>query len=135
MKKKRYALISAMIMVAIALAACSDSKADKNEELMMMDPIIVDLTLNAETAAVGEKVMIQAKVTQSGEPVEDANLVEIEITREGGGMQAKVPVKHSQGGSYELEKTFKEPGTYRIVSHVTARGQHSMPMKELKVTE
>ena len=135
MKKKRYALISVMIMMAIALAACSDSANPKSEELMMVDPILVDLSLNAETAAVGEKVVIRAKVTQAGSPVEDANIVEFEITREGGGMKVKVPVKHSEGGSYELEKAFDEPGTYRVISHVTARGQHSMPLKELKVTE
>ena len=35
----------------------------------------------------------------------------------------------------KMEKTFDEAGTYRIVSHVTARGMHSMPLKELTVTE
>ncbi|WP_422661006.1 FixH family protein [Paenibacillus sp. EC2-1] len=133
--KKKYALISVMVLMAFALAACSESKADQSEELVMMDPILVDLTLNAEKVSVGEKVLIQAKVTQSGEPVEDASKVEFEITREGGGMKVTVPVKHVEDGSYELNKSFNEPGTYRIISHVTARGQHSMPLKELTVTE
>lgn len=135
MKKKRYALISVMIMMAIALAACNDSKANKSDELVMADPIMVDLMLNADTVAVGEKVLIQAKVNQAGEPVEDASKVEFEIIREGGGMQVKVPVQHIESGVYELEKAFNKPGTYRITSHVTARGQHSMPLKELQVTE
>lgn len=135
MIKKKYALISVMVMMAIALAACSESKADKSDELVMMDPILVDLTLNAEKVSVGEKVLIQAKVTQSGEPVEDASKVEFEITREGGGMKVTVPIQHAEDGKYELNKAFNEPGTYRIVSHVTARGQHSMPLKELTVTE
>ncbi|MFC7680024.1 FixH family protein [Paenibacillus sp. GCM10028914] len=133
--KKKYALISVMILMAIALAACNNSKAEQNDELVMVDPIIVDLSLNAETVAVGEKVLIQVKVTQSGEPVEDASDVEFEIVREGGGMKVKVPIQHVQDGNYELEKSFNEPGTYRITSHVTARGQHSMPLKELTVTE
>lgn len=135
MIKKKYALISVMVMMAIALAACSESKADKSDELVMVDPILVDLTLNSEKVSVGEKVLIQAKVTQAGEPVEDASKVEFEITREGGGMQVTVPIQHAEDGNYELNKSFNEPGTYRIVSHVTARGQHSMPLKELTVTE
>ncbi|WP_054955797.1 FixH family protein [Paenibacillus dakarensis] len=133
MKKNRYALISVMILMAISLAACRDSKASGGDELVMVDPILVELTLNAETVAAGENVLIQAKVTQAGMPVEDADKVEFEIVREGGGSPEKVPIQHLGDGSYELNKVFNEPGNYRIISHVTARGQHSMPLKELKV--
>ncbi|KKO55526.1 FixH family protein [Paenibacillus sp. DMB20] len=135
MLKKNYAIISVMVLMAIALAACSDSSANNSDELVMMEPIIVDLTLSDESAAAGEKVVMKAKVTQSGSPVEDADKVEFELKREGGGMQVKVPVAHAGDGVYVLEKAFEEAGTYMVISHVTARGQHSMPMKELKVTE
>ncbi|WP_420094244.1 FixH family protein [Paenibacillus faecalis] len=135
LKKKSYALISVMVMMAIALAACGDSKDDSKHQNSMEGPLTVELSLNAETAAIGEKVIIQAKVTHSGEPVEDADSVEFEIISEDGGMKEKVPVQHSEDGNYELEKTFTEPGMYRIISHVTAREQHSMPSKELKITK
>lgn len=134
MTRKKMALIAAMVLMAVALAACNDSKAEPSDDVMA-EPIIVELSLTPESIKAGEKVLIEAKVTQAGSPVEDANEVEFEVTLEGGGVQAKVPVKHDQGGVYKMEKTFDEAGTYRIVSHVTARGQHSMPLKELKVTE
>ncbi|GAB6930153.1 hypothetical protein JCM10914A_41360 [Paenibacillus sp. JCM 10914] len=134
MRSKKVALFAAMVLVAVALAACSDTKAQTNDD-ELPDPIIVELTVTPETITIGEKVLIQAKVTQGGSPVEDANDVEFEVTLEGGGLPVKVPVKHDQGGIYQMEKTFKEAGTYRIISHVTARGQHSMPLQELTVTE
>ncbi|ANA83497.1 hypothetical protein C7121_24605 [Paenibacillus glucanolyticus] len=134
MTTKKVALFAAMVLMAVALAACSDSQAEYSDDVMA-EPIIVELTLTPESIQAGEKVLIQAKVTQAGNPVEDANDVEFEVTLEGGGVQAKVPVKHDQDGVYQMEKTFADAGTYRIVSHVTARGQHSMPLKELTVTE
>lgn len=134
MTTKKVALFAAMVLMAVALAACSDSQAEYSDDVMA-EPIIVELTLTPESIQAGEKVLIQAKVTQAGNPVEDANDVEFEVTLEGGGVQAKVPVKHDQDGVYQMEKTFPDAGTYRIVSHVTARGQHSMPLKELTVTE
>lgn len=134
MTRKKFALFAAMVLMAVALAACNDSKAESNED-MLAEPIIVDLNLSQDSIAAGEKVLIQAKVTQAGEPVEDANKVEFEVLLEGGGVEAKVPVQHEQEGVYQLEKKFDKPGTYRIISHVTARGQHSMPLKELVVTD
>lgn len=134
MTRRKIALIAAMVLMAVALAACNESKADIDEDTLA-EPIIVDLKINPETVAAGEKVFIEAKVTQAGQPVEDADSVEIEVTQEGGGLSATVPIEHDQGGIYKLEKTFDQPGTYRIISHVTARGQHSMPLKELTVTE
>ncbi|KOP68794.1 hypothetical protein AMS62_28790 [Bacillus sp. FJAT-18019] len=134
MRRKKIALFAAMVLMAVALAACNDSKADPNDDVMA-EPIIVELSLTPDHIKAGEKVLIEAKVTQAGSPVEDANEVQFEVTLEGGGVQAKVPVKHDQDGVYKMEKTFDEAGTYRIVSHVTARGMHSMPLKELTVTE
>lgn len=134
MRRKKIALFAAMVLMAVALAACNDSKADPNEDVMA-EPILVELSLTPDSIKAGEKVLIQAKVTQAGSPVEDANEVEFEVKMEGGGVQAKVPVKHDQDGVYQMERTFDEAGTYQIISHVTARGMHSMPLKELTVTE
>ncbi|QCT02757.1 hypothetical protein E6C60_2042 [Paenibacillus algicola] len=133
--KRNAALWSALLLAAIALAGCSgESVKGSGGEWVLEDPILIELTLSKEVAAVGEAVSMIAKVTQSGEPVDDADTVEFEITQEGGGMQVKVPAQHSGNGNYELQKRFTDTGTYRIVSHVTARGMHSMPVKELQVT-
>ncbi|NMO95968.1 FixH family protein [Paenibacillus lemnae] len=131
--KVNCALISALILTAIALGGCSNGNAGDSDTLVMEDPIIVDLSLSKESAGKDEKVKFTANVSQSGVPVEDADKVEFEIRQEGGGLQITVPARHSEEGSYILEKSFQKPGTYLIISHVTARGQHSMPMKELKI--
>ena len=134
MKKKNYAIISVMVLMAIALAGCGDSKAQAGEEFVLEDPIVVQLTLGVEQAFTGETILMEALVTQSGEPVEDADQVKFEIIREGGEAGVTIPVKHQGHGIYMLEKSFEEAGTYRIISHVTARGQHSMPAKEIIIT-
>lgn len=133
MSRKKMAVFAAMVLMAMALAACSDGEAKGVDDDMMPEPILVDLTVNPDTITVGDKVAIQAKVTHAGAPVEDADKVEFEFALQGGGDKVKVPVEHSADGVYEMEKTFDQPGTYRIISHVTARGQHSMPLKELTV--
>ncbi|MEK3735411.1 MULTISPECIES: FixH family protein [Paenibacillus] len=133
MSRKKMALFAAMVLMAVALSACSDGDAKGVDDEMMLEPILVDLTLSPDTIQVGETVAIQAKVTHGGAPVEDADKVEFEFAMQGGGLQVTVPVQHAGDGVYQMDKSFDRPGTYRVISHVTARGQHSMPLKELTV--
>ncbi|MNJ56045.1 hypothetical protein D3C77_515740 [compost metagenome] len=45
----------------------------------------------------------------------------------------KVTVKGVGEGKYVLEKTLDEPGKYHVISHVTAKDQHSMPSADFTV--
>lgn len=130
---RKIVILPFMLILALMLTACGDSGSGHHEELVMEDPIKVELTLSGDTAAAGEKIMMKAKVTQSGKPVEDADKVEFELRHEDG-VNETIPVKHAGDGVYALEKVMGEPGKYKVISHVTARGQHSMPIKELNVT-
>lgn len=132
--KRKSVILPFILILALMLTACSDNGSGHHEELVMEDPIKVELVLSSDAAAAGEKITMKAKVTQSGKPVEDAEKVEFELRLEGGENET-IPVQHTGGGIYELEKVMKLPGKYRVISHVTARGQHSMPMKELNITQ
>lgn len=131
--RRKSIILPFILILALMLTACGESGSGHHEELVMEDPIKVELTLSSDSAAAGDKISMKAKVTQSGNPVEDAEKVEFELRLEGGENET-IPVQHAGNGIYELEKVMKVPGKYKVISHVTARGQHSMPMKELNIT-
>ncbi|MNN89583.1 hypothetical protein D3C81_2074190 [compost metagenome] len=77
----------------------------------------------------------EAKVTHQGNNVDDAKEVMFEYWKDGDAedKHQKVTVDSSGDGMYELEQAFDEAGTYHVISHVTAKDQHSMPSTEFTV--
>jgi hypothetical protein len=122
-----------LITLMIAAPACSP---DENGEMTEI-PGLIDVVIHIEPEQLspGEPVSIQAVVTQEGKPVEDANEVTFEIWKEGQNEaeHEKIAGEHWGEGVYGIEKTFSEPGTYYVISHVTARGAHNMPKKQFTV--
>lgn len=120
---------------SLLISACA-SKSDNSEQI----PEIIDVkihTVPETTIEPGKPVTIEAWVTQGSEYVDDADEVEFEIWN-----KARPDDKHElikgqlQGkGVYSIQKTFETPGSYYVISHVTARGMHNMPRKELTVTQ
>ncbi len=136
---KKWTLPFLSIVLAAGLAACGDDNADTANEGEHGDmeagegvyPLEVDLEL-PESAAAGEEVTIRAKVTMNEEIVDDANEVEFEI-EDGSGESEWIDGEFDGDEYYIIEKSFDEPGTYSVTSHVTAREQHTMPKKEITV--
>ncbi|WP_213424033.1 FixH family protein [Bhargavaea massiliensis] len=103
-----------------------DMESDKG-----VHPLEVDLQL-PETSGTGEEVTIRSIVTMNDEIVEDADEVKYEIVNEAG--ESEMILAEFDGKeSYTIKKTFDEPGTYKVTPHTTARGQHTMPTKEITV--
>lgn len=120
------------LITIFVLAACN------NESKEPPMPVMVDVAIQLpDTIQVNEQVELKALVTQGDEKVNDADDVEFEIWKDGAPEDSH---KKNQGelqgeGIYSVQKTFSEPGTYYVISHVTARDLHVMPKKQFIVTK
>lgn len=122
MKKHRLVIF---MLLAVALAACSTTK--EQEKPALPQPIEVKLSV-PEKAAVNEKAAISAKLTQNGDPVDDADEVKFEIWQDGAKEKSEmVDADRKENGVYAIEKAFGKEAAYHVQVHVTARGLHTMP--------
>lgn len=125
------------LIMGMTLAGCS---GDEHKGMNMsaagssMEPIKVELSWSPEEVTAGSKVSFKAVVTQEGKPVDDAKEVMFEIT-DAADKNKKIEIEGTSDGegAYVGENTFEEAGKFTVISHVTARTQHSMPSKELTV--
>ncbi|MBU9719853.1 MULTISPECIES: FixH family protein [Bacillaceae] len=136
LKKSIFALI---VTSVLALAACGQGDGDEsdshgaNSELNL-DPLAVELIMDEEGDP-GTEIVIQALVTQGEEKVDDASEVIFEIWEQGQKEESEfIEVEESLGdGVYELVHIFENENIYFVQPHVTARGQHMMPVGEIKI--
>ncbi|MGX4587472.1 FixH family protein [Paenibacillus chitinolyticus] len=100
-----------------------------------LNPIMTKVKLPAEPVKQGTEAAVEVTVTQDGKPVDDADEVLFEVWKEGApdDQHEKIKGTHGKDGLYTLKKKFDEPGTYLIISHVTARTMHTMPQVKLQV--
>lgn len=110
-------------------ASASTKKQEQEQSLQMVEVAIV----LPERIKVEEQTTISAKVTQGDDNVDDALDVLFEIWKDDQEDHDRIEGKHQKNGIYAVEKSFTEPGTYYIISHVTARGMHVMPKQEFQV--
>ncbi|QDI91957.1 FixH family protein [Salicibibacter cibarius] len=140
------------IVVSFLLLAACNSTEEENPEEVSTEPIEVEILIDQEVEP-NEQIEIQTKVTHEGEPVDDANDVQIEIRdedqnensdvtdedHEGDEMYNEnsdmIEADHEGDGIYSISYDFDQEGTYEIQSHVTARGMHNMPTESIVVTE
>jgi hypothetical protein len=130
---KKFLLVLCTCIIVFFTSACNESKNNGNAESIEIPPILkVDLQVDNDHPNIGDSVTISAKVTQGDEAVEDASDVSFEVWEQGSDHEMIVGV-HKGNGVYAINKKFDKEGLYSIVSHVTARDQHSMPKIELTV--
>lgn len=125
---KKYSFMIALFLVLFALSACNNNSSSYKTE-----PIDVKLTVNPEKAEAGQLITFKASVTQGKAKVNDADEVTFEIWRSKSDNHERIIGLNPKNGVYTIEKSFAEEGTYYIISHVTARGMHTMPQKEFVV--
>lgn len=122
--------LALLVPLFILLAACGN----KPDAAWTTPPEVTVYTEPSELKAGGEAA-IKAKVTQGGEPVDDADEVLFEIWPEGADEFAHEEIEGTLEGEgvYAIRYSFPSSGTYYVVAHVTARTFHVMPKIELKV--
>ncbi|WP_438350957.1 FixH family protein [Paenibacillus sp. FA6] len=137
--RNQIGLVLVMISLFVMIGCNNDQSTHKgmnmgNEESFM--PIMVELSIQAEQVKVNDKVMIEVLVTQNNKNVTDANKVLIEfVPSTEGGKHVELEAAHAGEGKYVLETSLDQADTYNVISHVTVGAMHSMPKKELVVTE
>lgn len=135
MRNKGKAGLLAVVLVLFVVAGCGRGASTAARTDTPLEPIQVELEVTPSAVQAGEPVTFTAKVTHRGENVDDAKEVMFEFwnTADDEAKHNQVKVKSAGNGTYVLEHSFKVPGTYEVISHVTARDQHSMPSKQFTV--
>lgn len=123
-----------LLFVIALIAGCSNEhNAHESMDMHMSTSDLIKVELHVPSdIQVNQQVSFKAHVTQENQDVSDADKVEFEWWIDGGEHQL-AEVKHSSNGEYVFEQSFKEPGTYTIISHVTVDSMHSMPKKTFEV--
>ncbi|WEG13664.1 SCO family protein [Pullulanibacillus sp. KACC 23026] len=92
------------------------------------------VTIQGKKFKARQKSLLTVKVTEKNKPVADAEEVMFEIWKKGDQKNSKMyKAKNKGNGLYSLSFTFKTNGIYEVTAHVTARGSHTMPTKEMTV--
>lgn len=121
------------VLVLLTMTACGKEDTSKKDAAGIALPLKVDLTVTEEVEVNGT-VEMSAVVTQGEDKVDDADEVVFEIWEEGKkDASEKIKSKNDKNGLYSAEKSFDHDGLFHVQVHVTARGLHTMPLKEVKV--
>ncbi|RFU62692.1 FixH family protein [Bacillus sp. V59.32b] len=126
-------LMYVLLFLFLVLAGCGDKEKEQGGDM----PQVVEVQFNTDPKDIksNETVKLMATVVQGKEKVTDADKVEFEIWKEGENenQHTKQKAKHEKNGIYAISYTFKEPGTYYVISHTTARRSHTMPQNKIQV--
>lgn len=141
--RKIAALAATGLFFLVLLVGCS-SETSKDHDMMNMDmdmssdesltPIKVDILL-PDPMHTNQKHVLQAKVTQGDQAVDDAKEVVFEVWRSDEEKHDKIKGVLAQDGIYEAEVEFAAPGEYQVTAHVSARDLHTMPTAKFTVSE
>lgn len=117
-----------VLIAAISLVACGGNNAD--HELDELVPLEVEFTV-PEKAQAGDTVELHAFVTYGDEDVLDA-VVRFEVWNVYDEDNSEIiEATNNNDGSYTIDYTFEEPGTYEMYAHTDARDLHTMPKKQI----
>ncbi|WP_035346959.1 FixH family protein [Halalkalibacter hemicellulosilyticus] len=129
MKKICWSVI--LVMVGLLVACAGEEQGDIQNDGV---PEVVEVDIMLPEIVPGEEVILQTKVTQGNENVDDAEEVEFEVWKHGKKDESDmISGEHQGDGIYEISYTFVDDGVYNVTSHVTARGMHVMPTKQVIV--
>ncbi|WP_062234325.1 FixH family protein [Fictibacillus sp. FJAT-27399] len=133
--KSKLVLFLSSILV---LTACGNPKhqthqqsTSESENSLM--PVQVKINIDPNQPKTNKPFRIQAKVTQNGHAVNDADDVQFEIWKDGNRKHKKVKVEKAKKGVYSIQSTYSKAGNYHVISHVTARDMHTMPQKQFTI--
>lgn len=132
MKKIHGSLLT--VAAVLLLSACSLSEDAANLYKQEV-PLQIEAEVPEEVAS-GETVTFEAKLTQNGEPVDQANFVHFEVRKQDGSIA--YPMEEAQaagGGVYKMETRFKSDGLYLLEVHAGSGDAISNPHYQFIVGE
>ncbi|WP_160031935.1 FixH family protein [Paenibacillus sp. An7] len=131
---RRFIVLLCSTMIFLMLLSGCQKEKNEFTQMELAQPINVELVVpEVEAVTVADLVQLEAIVTQQDEYIDDADDVTFEISLEGS-MGLEVAATYEGEGKYTAVYQFPVEGVYKVTSHVTARGMHSMPSKQVEVT-
>ncbi|CAH0219078.1 hypothetical protein SRABI96_02365 [Peribacillus sp. Bi96] len=130
---KKFYLCSALLFM---LAGCQESEMPEDKEVNSAVPesleasIVIKGKLNP-----GKEVILETTVKQGSQLVNEADEVLLEVRKSGQDKREMLEAKNTGSGMYQVMHTFDEQGKYIVVAHVTAKGLHVMPEKEVVIPD
>lgn len=147
MWKKKLIGLGGIFFMLIVLSAChGNEQSERNSEQqsnhdhhqeknVSTEPLKVEI-LTPDKLPVNQESILEARLTQGDELVNDAQEVQFEVWKENNKKQSEmIDGKLEKDGVYTAKKTFQEDGIYYVQAHATARGMHVMPIKKIVVGE
>ncbi|MDR9748583.1 FixH family protein [Paenibacillus taichungensis] len=134
MNSKLHNAVSVLIIMAAVLfiaSGCSDSAHNADDHVP--DIIDVNIKTSPDKLVLNQPVTISATISQGDNRVSDAKEVEFEVWKWGEKNHETLKVKPQEGGVYSIERMFSSDGIYYVIAHVSARGMHNMPRRQLIV--
>lgn len=128
--KKLYMCTALLVM----LAGCQESEMPEDKEVNSAVPESMDASIVIKgKVEPGKEVILETAVKQGSQLVNEADEVMFEVRKSGQDKREMLEAKNTGSGMYQVMHTFEEQGKYIVVSHVTAKGLHVMPEKEVVV--
>lgn len=128
-KELSYTIAALFVMF---LTACSNEQ-DVVTLYKQENPIHMEMDI-PEKFNENQQETIKVKLTQAGEPVEDADYVHFEIwNQEGTVHYAMEQATEEKNGIYSLSKEFQEEGLYFLQVHASNDGSIVMPQMQFVV--
>ncbi|WP_418039355.1 FixH family protein [Paenibacillus xylanilyticus] len=136
-----------IIILLLTTVGCSNDEQSQSTDTLEM--IKVQLMV-PDKVSIQDDVALQIKLTQGGQPVDDADHVQFQVWNEKDepaapavdqGMmnpedleaQGAITAQSTGDGIYEANYAFEETGVYVVQVHVTAGAMHSMPRTKVTV--
>ncbi|MDM5357467.1 FixH family protein [Peribacillus sp. RS7] len=130
---KKFYICSALLFM---LAGCQETEMPEDKEVNSAVPDSMDASIVIKgKVEPGKEVILETSVKQGSRLVNEADEVLFEVRKSGQDKREMLEAKNTGSGVYQVMHTFEEQGKYIVVSHVTAKGLHVMPEKEVVVPE
>ncbi|PSL40078.1 YtkA-like protein [Planomicrobium soli] len=122
-----------LLLVSLLLLSACSVRSDAADLYKQETPIELEILL-PEAISVGDKVTIQASLTQDEKKLEDADFVHFEIWKQDGSIRYPMQEAKDMGdGVYQLTAHFAKEGLYYIEVHAGNNGSIISPQKQFVV--
>ncbi|PJN86646.1 FixH family protein [Bacillus sp. mrc49] len=130
--KKIYMCSALLIM----LAGCQQAEMQEDKEVNSAVPESMEASIAIKGSLdKGKEVILETTVKQGSRLVNEADEVLFEVRKSGHDKREMLDSKNTGSGKYQVMHTFTEQGKYIVIAHVTAKGLHVMPEKEVVIPE
>jgi uncharacterized protein YdhG (YjbR/CyaY superfamily) len=128
---KKIYLCTAMLFL---LAGCQEVEKPEDKEVSSVIPESIDATIAIKGNLVaGKEIIIETTVKEGSKLVNEAAEVLFEVRKSGQDKREMLEAKNTGSGTYQVMHTFSDQGKYYVIAHVTAKGLHVMPEKEIVI--